>query len=315
MDSDVTLNPEVSIVIPVYRAEASIEELTSRLHEILTRQGLTFEIILVDDCSPDGSWQVMKAMKQRHPSGLRIVRLARNSGQHNAILCGFSLARGAIVVTMDDDLQNPPEEVPKLIEAVQSGYDLVIGAYDSKKHSGLRNANGRMIDRLLRTLFALPPDFQLTSFRAIRQPVVSSVSQMGGAFPYITAMLFSNASKYINVPVRHEPRKFGKSNYNLKRSFLLAANLVLNYSSYPLNFIAMACLAALVFAAGFGTYVVIKALTGGTSVSGWASMIVLMSFFNGLLLLCIAILALYISRINQQITRTRQTYTIGEIHE
>jgi len=308
------ISPQISVVIPVYRSEQSLELLVGRLHEVLSALGKTFEIVLVDDCSPDGSWEILKKLKATHPSTLKIARLLRNSGQHNAILCGFSLAGGQIIVTMDDDLQNPPEEVPKLVAAIDQGYDLAIGAYETKQHAAVRNAGGRMIDALLRRMFSLPAGFQLTSFRAVRRAVVDRVCDMGGAFPYITAMLFSHASKYVNVPVRHEPRRFGSSNYNLRRSLRLAANLILNYSSWPLYLIASFCIAALCFAVGYGIYVIIKALTQGT-VSGWASMVVLISFFNGVVLLCMAILALYISRINQQITRTRLRYTIGELHE
>lgn len=310
MTSDGT---NVSVVIPVYRSGRSLPELIVRLSKILDSFGGTNEIILVDDSSPDDTWSVLQDLKAQRPSLLRIVRLARNSGQHNAILCGFSMARGDIVVTMDDDLQNPPEEIPNLLAPIRKGYDLAIGAYDSKKHSGVRNAGGGMIDALLRRMYALPPDFQLTSFRAIRNTVVRSVCGMGGSFPYVTAMLLANTSKCLNVPVRHDVRKYGNSNYNLRRSFRLAANLIFSYTSYPLYAIAAMSALAFLFAAVFGTFVLISAVLSGTSVAGWASTIVIISFFQGLLLFCMAILALYVSRINRQITRNRQTYAIGEI--
>lgn len=276
--------------------------------------GPEFEIIVVDDCSPDDTWDTLRALKQTHPR-LKIVRLLRNSGQHNALLCGFSLARGDIVVTMDDDLQNPPEEIPKLISAISAGYDLAIGAYDGKKHSVGRNLGGKLVDDVIRRIFGLPGGFQLTSFRAARKIVVDNVIAMGGVFPYVTAMLLSHTSRYINVPVHHDTRRFGASNYNLKRSLLLAFNLLLSYSSYPLYFVIALCVGALGLSAGLSLWVLWKTFVNGSAVPGWASTITAISFFNGLILLALVTHSLYLSRLNQQITRSRVGFTIGELHE
>lgn len=305
----------VSVVIPAYRSAESLPELVSRLAVVLRAIDGTHEVVIVDDASPDGTWGVLQDLTARHPDFLRAVRLARNSGQHNAILCGFSMARGDVVVTMDDDLQNPPEEIPRLIAPITKGYDLAIGAYDSKKHSAMRNAGGGMIDGLLRRIFRLDQDFQLTSFRAVRAAIVRSVCGMGGSYPYVTAMLLANTSKCVNVPVRHDARKHGSSNYNLRRSLRLAANLIFSYTSYPLYAIAAMSALAFLFAGLFGMTVFLRALVAGSSVAGWASTIIAVSFFQGVLLFCMAILALYVSRINQQLSRNRQTYTIGEIVE
>lgn len=306
---------KISVVIPVYCSQKSLEILVSRLVAVLSELAQDYEIILVDDCSLDNSWEVMKQLKQQHEEFLKIVRLQVNNGQHNAILCGFSMVTGDIVITMDDDLQNPPEEIPNLVEALEEGYDLVIGAYDSKKHSTGRNLGGRMIDWILRCIFRLPARFQLTSFRAIRGSVVTHVNGMRGAFPYITSMLFANVSKYKNVFVRHDPRKFGASNYNLKKSLLLSMNLIFSYSPYPIYLIAVMCMFAFLFALGFGSWTIWKILQFGISVPGWASTVVIMTFFNGLILLCMLIFGIYISRLHQQTTRMRTRYKIAEIHE
>lgn len=304
----------ISVVIPAYRSRDSLSILMERLEAVLTRLKKTFEIIIVDDCSPDDTWAVLKELKKGRPH-LKIVRLLRNSGQHNAILCGFSIAHGDIIVTMDDDLQNPPEEIPKLLDAIGEGYDLAVGAYDSKKHSPSRNLSGKLVDDVQRRIFHLPKDFQLTSFRAVRKIVVDNVVAMGGVFPYVTSMLLSHTSSYVNVPVRHEPRRFGKSNYNLKRGLLLAFNLLLSYSPYPLYFVVALCLGALGVSAALGGYVAWKAILDGSSVPGWASTLSAISFFNGLILLALVIHSLYLSRLNQQITRSRVSFTIGELHE
>jgi polyisoprenyl-phosphate glycosyltransferase len=315
MNSIPEINNRISIVIPVFRSAESLEILVTSLITVLKRMNRRYEIILVDDCSPDNSWNVLKTLKMRYEEDLKIVRLLVNSGQHNAILCGFNLSSGNVVVTMDDDLQNPPEEISKLIEGVDKGFDLVIGAYDSKKHTTARNLAGRMFDKLLKWIFGLPRNFQLTSFRATKGQVAKRACQMGGVFPYITAMLLSNSATYKNVYVRHDPRPFGRSNYTLKRSFLLAFNLIFSYSSYPLFFVGALCLFAFFVSIILGTITAYSALVYGTSVPGWASTVVIVSFFNGFIMLCLVIFGVYISRLSQQITRTRQPYTVSEIYE
>jgi len=306
---------KISVVIPVYRSEQSLGILVPRLIAVFQKIQRELEIILVDDASPDNSWAVLRQLKDEHGKTLKIARLLTNRGQHNAILCGFSLCTADYVVTMDDDLQNPPEEIPKLIEALERGYDLVIGAYDSKKHGTFRNLGGRLIDATIRRIFGLPRGFQLTSFRAAKRVVVASVLQMSAVFPYITCMLLSNSSNYANVAVRHEPRRFGRSNYRLKQSAYLAANLVFSYSSYPLYFVGLLCLAAFLFSTLIGFRTIYRTLVYGAAVPGWASTIVIVSFFNGLILLCLSIFGLYLLRMHQQITRTRVSYTISELYE
>jgi dolichol-phosphate mannosyltransferase/undecaprenyl-phosphate 4-deoxy-4-formamido-L-arabinose transferase len=305
----------VSVVIPVYRSAESLPILVSRLEAVFKQMNKSLELVLVDDASPDNSWAVLKELKREHGKLLKIARLLTNKGQHNALLCGLSLARGDIVVTMDDDLQNPPEEIPKLLAGIERGYDLVIGAYDSKKHSALRNAGGTFIDWIIRRIFGLPERFQLTSFRATKRTVVDRVLQMGAVFPYVTCMLLSNASNYANASVRHDPRPYGRSNYNLKRNLYLAANLIFSYSSYPLYFVGLLSFLAFAFSILIGVRTIYKALVYGTSVPGWASTVVIVSFFNALILLCLSMFGLYLLRITQQITRTRVSYTVSELYE
>jgi polyisoprenyl-phosphate glycosyltransferase len=310
----VAATAQISVVIPVYRSRDSLPTLLEGLERELRALGRRYEVVLVDDCSPDETWAVLKKLKEGRP-WLKIAHLLRNSGQHNAILCGFTIAEGEVIVTMDDDLQNPPEEVHNLIAAIDKGYDLAIAAYDVKQREGLKNLGGRLIDTVQRRVFRLPSTFQLTSFRAVRRIIVDNVLQMAGTYPYVTSMLLSHTSKYVNVPVRHDERRFGKSNYTLRRSFLLALNLLLTYSSYPLYFVAALCFVAFAFSASFGLWTLWQAAFYGGSVQGWASTIVIVSLLNALILLALVIQGLYLSRLNQQVSRSRVSFTIGELHE
>lgn len=305
--------PHISVVIPAYRSSGTLPELLERIEKTLTPLASSFEVVVVEDGSPDDTWSVLKTLKQGR-AYLKIARLSKNSGQHNAILCGFSLAKGDIVVTMDDDLQNPPEDIPKLVEAVESGYDLAIGAYDSKKHSKGRNKGGEFIDSIQRRIFNLPSDFQLTSFRAARKSIIDNVVSMGTTFPYITSMLFSHTERYVNVPVKHMPRTVGKSNYTLKKAFRLALNLLLNYSSYPLYLVMALCLSAFAVATALAFMVLWQFFTTGALV-GWPSTIVSISFFSGLTLLALVVQGFYLARLTHQLTRSGSTFTIGELQE
>jgi polyisoprenyl-phosphate glycosyltransferase len=302
---------EIAIVVPVYQSAQTLPELVQRLEQALI--GRIFEIVLVDDSSPDDSWVVLKKLQASHAS-LKIVRLLRNSGQHNALLCGLGLTRAAVVITMDDDLQHPPEEVPKLLAALDEGYDLAIGAYNVKQHAVGRNVGSAVIDALQRRIFGLPADFQLTSFRAVTRAVIERVVGMSGPYPYVTAMLLSQSGRVVNVAVHHEPRHVGRSGYDLGRSLRLALNLLFSYSSYPLYVVIALCVAAFAVSMGLGLWILGLTLLVGSVVPGWASMMVLMTFLNALILMALVIQGIYLSRLTKQATGTRVAFTIREMH-
>lgn len=271
-------------------------------------------MVLVDDCSPDESWAVMKSLKPTYPE-LKLARLSRNSGQHDALLCGFSLAKGDLVVTMDDDLEHRPEEIPKLVDAVERGYDLVIADASQSRNRFMGGVGGNVVDGILRHVFELPSGFALTSFRAVRRHVIDGALEMGGSFPYITAMLLANSSKRANVKVAPGERQYGKSNYTFFRSTHLALNLIFSYSVYPVYFVMLLCLVAVsmaVFLAGVAIY---NTIVYGAYVPGWASLMSVVSLLNGLVLLSLVILGAYISRLYRHVIFGRGRYRIREIDE
>ncbi|HSO35800.1 MAG TPA: glycosyltransferase family 2 protein, partial [Labilithrix sp.] len=251
---------KISVAIPVYNSTKTLEPLVSRLIVAIEEMGHVAEIVCVDDHSPDGSWAVLTELKASRPQ-MKIARLAKNSGQHNAVLCALTLTTGDIVVTMDDDLQHPPEEVPKLVRAVEAGPELVIGAYEgTKKHSALRNAGGGIVDATLRRIFHLDRTVELTSFRAMTRSLVDRVKNTYTAYPYITALLLSHSGSFANVTVRHEPRKEGRSNYTTAKSLKLALNLILTYSSYPAILISSLCACVFVALVAYSSYILYLAL-------------------------------------------------------
>jgi polyisoprenyl-phosphate glycosyltransferase len=304
----------VSIVIPVFNSEQTLLLLAERIDRTFDRLDKQYQIIFVNDASTDQSWHVLKSIKEKFPKTVKIIRLLKNSGQHNAILCGFNYVEGNIIITMDDDLQNPPEEIVKLIDALADGYDLVIASYSSKQHSNLRNIGGGIIDRIQKTIFKLPDDFQLTSFRATRSTVINAVCQMRGSFPYITAMLLAHASSCRNIMVNHEKRKHGKSNYSAKKAVSLALNLLLNYSTIPIYLVAGLCFFSMMVSLAYGTSVLFRALFYEIPVPGWASTIVIISFLNSLTLLALLIFGVYLARIYRHQFRTPQSFVISEMY-
>jgi hypothetical protein len=304
----------ISVVVPVYRSARSLPELVSRLVAVLDPLERHYELVLVDDCSPDDSWTVLEGLRAAHGSKLKIASLARNQGQHNAILCGFSISSGDVVVTMDDDLQNPPEELPKLVAAIDAGFDLAIGRYDVKQHTRRRNSGGKAVDRLIRRIFALPSTFALTSFRACSGQLARQATQMTGVYPYVTCMLLSHSARPTNVDVHHDERKYGSSNYTLRRSLSLATNLLFSYSSAPVGAVALlsgvATVIALIVAAVVATIAV-----ADSTVPGWASTLLAVVGSNAITLACLTILAIYVGRVNRHLSGPRVSFTIRTLHE
>jgi undecaprenyl-phosphate 4-deoxy-4-formamido-L-arabinose transferase len=302
---------DLSVVIPVYRSAPMLEELTGRLVQVLDATGLSYEIVFVDDGSPDGSWQVLQAVRERHPDRIVAVQLMRNYGQHNALMCGFRHTRGEYVVTMDDDLQNPPEEIPKLIEAITANdLDLVYGSYGDKKHNPWRNLSSWVVNAFYRRVFR--SSVTVTSFRIIRRCLLESIFSYTLNFTFVDGLLAWNTQRMGEVPVEHLPRAQGRSGYSLARLTLLALNLFTNFSLLPLQLVSV--LGVLAAAGGLclaGVYLVLY-LLHQIVVPGYASTIIAVLVMGGVQLLSLGIMGEYLGRLHLNVNRKPQ-YTERQV--
>src|SRR5688572_16118000 len=221
----------ISVVVPVFRSAALLPSLAQRLKSALDAEERPWEIIMVDDASPDDSYAVMQRLRAADPR-IRIVQLARNHGQQHATLCGLNYARGEEVVTIDDDLQNPPEEIAPLLAKLREGHAAVIGRITDKRHGWWRNAGSRAHQRFAERIIGKPPGLYLSSFRALSRTAVDRLVRYKGAHPHISALLLKSvpASAIVNVDVHHDPRAVGGSTYSLRKLLKTASFLLINRS-------------------------------------------------------------------------------------
>jgi glycosyltransferase involved in cell wall biosynthesis len=272
---------------------------------------MRFEIVLVNDGSKDDSWAVISSLAKQHPE-VTAINLLKNYGQHHANLCGFREAKGDYLITMDDDLQNPPEEIAKLIDTARDGGDLVIGRFETKQHSLVRRLGSQFVGWLNRKVFEVEGNLILSNFRLVRRDVVDRICQDRTFAPYIPGLILKYSSHRCNVLVRHLPRAEGKSNYTWRKILRLVANILFNHSSIPLRYGAAF---GFVVAGGsflLSLYFLLEAVIKGTNAPGWASLVVLLSFFNGVLILLLSVIGEYLIRILREIG-THRCYEIKEI--
>ncbi len=296
---------DLSIVIPVYRSEATLATLVERLRTVLESAGLSYEVVLVDDGTPDGAWRVLRELQARHPDRIAAIQLMRNYGQHNALMCGFRHSRGRIVVTMDDDLQNPPEEVPKLLHAIQTtDCDLVYGAYKVKEHHRWRNLSSRVVNVFYRLVFHSP--VTVTSFRAIRRELLETIFDYSLNFTFVDGLLAWNTQRIGAVQVEHHARGNGRSGYSLAKLCVLALNLFTNFSLVPLQLVSACGLAAA--ACGFtgGVYYLARYAMAGITVPGYASIILATLVLGGTQLLALGVIGEYVGRLHLNVNRKPQ---------
>jgi glycosyltransferase involved in cell wall biosynthesis len=295
----------VSVVVPVYRSEATLRPLFDRLSAALSGRPGGFEVVFVDDASPDGSWRVLEELQRAHPEHVVAIRLARNFGQHNALMCGFREARGAIVVTMDDDLQNPPEEVPKLLAALDaSELDVAYGRYKTKKHRPWRNGGSWLINAFYRRVFR--SDVTVSSFRAIRRATIENILTYDLNFTFVDGLLAWNTQRIAEVEVAHHPREGGRSGYTLARLATLAFNLFTNFSLLPLQFVSAMGLA--LAGAGFavGLWYLVAFFRHRIGVPGYASTITAILVLGGAQLVALGIIGEYLGRLHLNVNRKPQ---------
>jgi polyisoprenyl-phosphate glycosyltransferase len=302
---------DFSVVVPVYGGGATLEALYDRLAGTFTEMGQSFEVIFVNDGSPDGSLDVLRRLHGQH-ANIKVVDLYRNDGQQNALMCGFQFCSGRYVVTLDDDLQNPPEEIPVLLAKLEEGFDVAIGAYGQKQHGALRNAGTALMRKLNHIIFKPSAGLRLSSFRLVRREVIEQIKSIPTPFPYISGMLLSVTRRVTNVPVRHDARAHGRSGYTFGRLVRLSYNLLINYSSFPLKVVGYVGLAVSVLAFLGGAVFILRKLVLGRVPAGWTSLIVLLSFFFGLLYIMLFVLGEYVSRVLREVSHERQ-YAIREV--
>jgi undecaprenyl-phosphate 4-deoxy-4-formamido-L-arabinose transferase len=220
---------KISVVVPVYNSEKSLTELYQRLIKVLAKEAKAFELVFVDDCSIDDSFAILKKL-HAEDERVKIIRLANNHGQQQALFCGFQYITGDLAITIDDDLQHPPEEIPLLLHEIERGYDVVFGVPITRKHPLYRNFGSLAMGWVLDLICRKPREVKISSFRVLRANVIREICQTKHSFIYLAPLIFLATSKVANVNVRHEARKFGRSGYNLFKLMKLAVKLIVCYS-------------------------------------------------------------------------------------
>jgi len=295
----------LSIVIPVYNGADSIGELVGALEALEVPGG--HEIVLVNDCSPDASLAECRRLQARAKIAMTVVNLARNFGEHNAVMAGLREARGAHVITMDDDLQNPPSEVVRLLEHAQkSGKDVIYTYYAKKRHAAWRNLGSRFANRVADVVLDKPKGLYLSSFRCISAFAVGQVTKYEGPFPYIDGLILQATQSIGTLAVDHLPRYAGRSNYTLTRLVRLWLSMALNFSVIPLRIATFAGFAMSGLGLFGAVWVVGEALLRGTP-PGWAFLTVATLVLLGMQLVMLGIIGEYLGRLYLTANRKPQS--------
>jgi polyisoprenyl-phosphate glycosyltransferase len=297
-----------SIVIPVFNSEPIVGETIDRIVDVFTGAGLRYELILVNDGSSDHSWQVISERAARLPNVVAL-NLMRNYGQHYANLAGITEATGDYVITMDDDLQNPPDQALVLIDAAMAGHEVVFGQFEQKQAGGVRRLGSKLIGIMNNRIFGKPADLVVSNFRILRRDVVDRIVGSRTSFPYITGQALMFSGDRANVLVRHDPRPVGKSTYNLVRILRLVLTILFSYSSWPLR--AAAALGFAIAGLSFllGGVLVTRGLLRDSVVPGWTSTMVLVSMFAGFIIALLSMIGEYVVRTLQTVS-TEETFHV-----
>jgi glycosyltransferase involved in cell wall biosynthesis len=287
----------LSVVVPVYRSEAILPELVQRLESVLSRITSDYELVLVNDSSPDRSWDVICELAERH-SWIHPINLMRNYGQHNALLCGTRAVQYDVIVTLDDDLQHPPEEISTLLAVLAQGFDVVYGTPEHEEHGLLRDLASLVTKMALQNVMGASIARQVSAFRAFRAEVTGAFSHYEGSFVSIDVLLTWGTNRFAAVRVAHAPRKQGTSGYSFRKLITHAMNMMTGFTTLPLQ---VASLVGFVFTfLGFCVlgYVIARYFTNGDPVPGFPFLASIVALFSGAQLFALGIIGEYLARMH-----------------
>lgn len=320
MDSQKTLKDcRLTILIPVYNGALTIAKLVDVVIETLSTTTNLHEIVLVNDGSQDNSHQVILDIIERHPTYITYVQLFRNFGEHNAVMCGLNHVTGDAVVIIDDDFQNPPSEITPLVTKLLQGYDVVYSYYEKKQHNWFRNFGSKINDRVATILLSKPANLYLSSFKAISVPLVKIIIQYAGPFPYIDGLILRSTTNIGTQLVKHEQREEGKSGYTFGKLLSLWLNMFTGFSVMPLRIATYLGFFFSILSVVLVIFFTIVRLSGpiflNTAIpAGWASTVILITFFTGLQLSIFGVFGEYLGRLFLTINESPQ-YLVRDVYE
>lgn len=300
----------LSIVIATYNAENTIEALFAELKKVLEREGLSFEIIFVEDCGQDNTWGVITRLNDID-NRVRGIKLSRNYGQHNAILCGIRESKGEIIVTLDDDLQNPPEEIPRLIDKLTEGYDVVYGVSKNKAHGFFRNVASKMTKVILSEVIGSANAKNISPYRAFRTKIRSAFEHYKSPSVNIDVLLTWGTTNFGAIEVRQDDRLSGNSGYSYAKLIRHAFNMITGFSTLPLKVASALGFSLSVFGIVMLFYVFFRYFYEGGSVPGFPFLASLVCIFSGAQLLVLGVIGEYIARIYHR-TMEQPAYLISK---
>lgn len=301
---------EYSIIIPVYNSSKSLVELSERLNKVFTEQiQSSFEILFVDDASTfSDTWPIIEKLVNQY-SFVNGILLTRNVGKQAALVCGFDNVEGDFIITMDDDLQHRPEDIPLMIKA--RNHDVVVGKFSKKNHSLFKRAGSSIKGYFDYKLIGKPKSISLGPFKLFKKIIVDSMLMVKTPYPFIPAMIFMVTTDVVNVNVSHDIRPYGKSNFTFRKMIKLLSHLLINNSSILLKMISYIGIAMFAFSLLFTIFILYKKITGGIGVPGWTTITVIVTLTSGLILFSSGIIGEYLLRIIRNVEKT-QAYFIRQ---
>jgi len=303
---------EISVIVPVYRSNEHLISLYAQLVESLEKLKKPFEMIFVEDCGGDKSWDALQKIASQD-NRVVSIKLSKNFGQHAATICGIAHGKGNWIVTIDDDLEQDPNEIVALYNEAIKGYDLVYGVFDDRSHSLWRNFTSVSARKLF--TIAIPSlNYEYTSFRIIKSHIAKRLDQFDSPYPFIDGYLSWLTNNYSTVKVSHSERGSGTSNYTFTKLMRHTINIFVSFSELPLKFSSWIGL----FTSGLGLlwllFILVGKLLGAVTLSGYPSIMAAILFFGGIQLIVLGVIGEYISRINFK-TSKQPLYIVGQIKE
>ncbi|MDO5674705.1 MAG: glycosyltransferase family 2 protein [bacterium] len=299
----------ISIIIPVYNAAESLPELHRRLVAVWAGHH-PFEILFVEDCGRDNSWEIIQAIAAKDPRVFGF-RMSRNYGQHNALLCGIRAACGNIIITMDDDLQHPPEELPKLLDKLNEGYDVVYGPPEREQHGFTRDLASKITKLALESAMGATMARQVSALRIFRTELRNAFADYRSPAVNIDVLLTWATTRFTALRVRHEPRRFGQSGYTPRKLLAHAMNMMTGFSTRPLQFASLVGVGLAMFGFLAFMYVLLRWLVQGSAVPGFAFLASMIAIFSGTQMLALGVIGEYLARMHFR-TMERPTYAVRE---